>query len=103
MTKEQAQADFDMLIAKNGFALAGYATDTGNPIYNRIWTKQVEVAWQGEQTDKLEVRIYLSYGVPLVAVKHNDRLERGLLRDYSSPKRAMNAIREIVRCAGFEM
>ena len=24
------------------------------------------------------------------------------MRDYSSPKRAMNAIREIVRCAGFE-
>ncbi len=103
MTTEKAQADFDMLIAKNGFTLAGYATDTGNPIYHRIWTKQVQVAWHGEQTDKLEIRIYLSYGIPLVAVKRNDRLERGLLRSYISPKRAMNAIREIVRCAGFEM
>ncbi len=103
MTTEKAQADFDMLITKNGFKLAGYATDTGNPIYHRIWTKQVQVAWQDEQTDKLEIRIYLSYGIPLVAVKRNDRLERGLLRSYSSPKRAMNAIREIVRCAGFEM
>ncbi len=103
MTTEKAQADFDMLITQNCFKLAGYATDTGNPIYHRIWTKQVQIAWQGEQTDKLEIRIYLSYGIPLVSVKRNERLERRLLRSYSSPKRAMNAIREIVRCAGFEM
>ncbi len=94
MTIEKAQADFDNVIVKNGFALAGYATDTGNPIYNRVWRNERET---------LEIRIYLSYGIPLVSVKRNGELERGLMRDYSSPKRAINAIRGIVRCAGFEM
>lgn len=103
MTIEKAQKDFNELIERNGFTLAGHTSDTGNPIYHRVWTKQVEVAWHGVQTDKLEIRIYLSYGIPLVAVKRNDRLERGLLRDYTSPRRAMNAIREIVRSSGFEM
>jgi hypothetical protein len=35
-------------------------------------------------------------------VKRNGREDPKFIRDYSSPKRAMNAIREIVRCAGFE-
>lgn len=102
MTIEKAQQDFDELIAKNGFALAGYTSDTGNPIYNRVWKRTVQVAWQGEQEDKLEVRILLSYGYPLVVVKRNGRQDPKFIRDYSSPKRAMSAICEIVRFAGFE-
>lgn len=31
MTKEQAQREFDELIAKNGFTLAGRTSDTGTP------------------------------------------------------------------------
>ena len=34
--------------------------------------------------------------------KRNGKQDPKFMRDYSSPKRAMNAIREIVRCAGFE-
>lgn len=49
MTLEKAQKDFDELIEKNGFTLAGHTSDTGNPIYHKIWTKQVQVAWHGEQ------------------------------------------------------
>ena len=101
MTKEKAQKDFDMLIEKNGFTYAA-TTDLGHQIYHRIWTKKVQVAWQGEQDDTLEVRITLSYGYPLVTVKRNGKLDTKFIRDYSSPKRAMNAIREIVRWAGFE-
>lgn len=102
MTLEKAQKDFDELIAKNGFTLAGYTSDTGNPIYHREWKRTVQVEWQGEQEDALEVRILLSYRYPLVVVKRNGKQDPKFIRDYSSPKRAMNAIREIVRYAGFE-
>lgn len=61
-----------------------------------------QVAWHGEQEETLEVRITLSYGYPLVVVKRNGKQDPKFMRDYSSPKRAMNAIREIVRFAGFE-
>lgn len=101
MTLEKAQRDFDELIEKYGFTEAA-KTNEGNPIYHKIWTKQVQVAWHGEQQDTLENRILLSFGYPLVVVKRNGKQEPRFMRDYSSPKRAMNAIKEIVRCAGFD-
>ena len=102
MTIEKAQKDFDELIAKNGFTLAGYTSDTGNPIYHKVWKRTVQISWQGGQEDTLDVRILLSYEYPLVVVKRNGRQDPKFIRDYSSLKRAMNAIREIVRFAGFE-
>ena len=102
MTKEQAQRDFDELITKNGFTLAGCTSDTGTPLYHRVWKKTVQVAWHGEQEETLEARILLSYGCPLVTIKRNGRQDPKFIRDYSSPKRAMNAIHEIVKFAGFE-
>ena len=101
MTIEKAQKDFDELIAKNGFTYVT-TTDLGHSIYHREWHRKVQVAWYGEQDDTLEVRITLSYGYPLVVVKRNGKQDPKFMRDYSSPKRAMNALREIVRCAGFE-
>lgn len=101
MTIEKAQKDFDELIAKNGFTYVT-TTDLGHSIYHKEWHRKVQVAWYGEQDDTLEVRITLSYGYPLVVVKRNGKQDPKFMRDYSSPKRAMNAIREIVRCAGFE-
>lgn len=102
MTKEQAQRDFDELIAKNGFTHAGHTRDTGSPIYHKVWKKTVQVARHGEQEETLEARILLSYGYPLVTIKRNGRQDPKFIRDYSSPKRAMNAIREIVKFADFE-
>lgn len=101
MTLEKAQKDFNELIAKNGFTYTA-TTDLGHDIYHREWKRKVQVAWYGEQEETLEVRIMLSYGYPLVVVKRNGKQDPKFVRDYSSPKRAMNAIREIVRCAGFE-
>lgn len=101
MTLEKAQKDFDELIEKNGFTLAA-KTNEGNPIYHKIWTKQVQVAWHGDQQDTLEIRILLSFGYPLVVVKRNGKQDPKFMRDYSSPKRAMNAAREIATFAGFE-
>lgn len=94
MNKEKAQKDFDKLIADNGFTLAGCTSDTGIPIYHRVWNRP---------EDELEVRIMLSGTYPLVTIKRNGRIDNKVIRDYTSPKRAMNAVREIVRCAGFEM
>jgi len=102
MTIEQAQRDFDELIVKNGFAIAGHTSDTGIPIYHRVWKKTVQVAWYGEQDDTLEVRITLSYGYPLVTIKRKGKQDPKFIRNHNSPKRAMNAIREIVKFAGFE-
>ena len=101
MTIEKAQKDFDQLIAENGFTIAA-TTNDNHTVYHRVWTKKVQVAWYGEQDSTLEIRIMLSYGIPLVSARRNGRDDPKFIRDYSSPKRAMNAIREIVRCAGFE-
>ena len=51
MTIEQAQKDFDELIAKNGVTLAGRTSDIGTPLYHRVWKKTVQVTWYGEQTE----------------------------------------------------
>lgn len=93
MTEENAKNEFNRLIAKNGFKMAGQTSDPGNTIYHRMWLKQDEV---------LEVRILLSGIYPLVTVKRNGVVAGDIIRDYSSPKRAMIAIRGIVRRAGFD-
>ena len=102
MTVEKAQADFNKLIVENGFTKTGVTSDTNIPIYYRVWKKTFDVAWYGQQEETLEIRIMLSYTYPLVTVKRNGKVQ-GFIRDYTSPKRAFNAIREIVRCVGFEM
>lgn len=102
MKLEKAQADFAKLIADNNFTLACITSDTNREVYHRVWKKKVQVAWQGEMDDVLEVRILLSYGIPLVSVIRNGK-NQDFIRDYTSPKRAFNAIREMVTYAGFEM
>lgn len=102
MTAEKAQADFKKLITEYSFSLAGHTDDTNLPVYHRIWKRQVEVVWYGEMEETLEIRILLSGIYPLVTVKRNGKIQ-GFIRDYTSPKRAFNAIREIVHWAGFEI
>ena len=102
MTNEKAVKDMKELIEKNGFKYEGEQRYDGTQIFTRRWTKKVDVVWYGEMDSTLEIKISMSYGVPLVKVYKNGRFE-GRCRDYSSPKRAFNAIGEIVRCAGFEM
>lgn len=93
MTIEQAQKDFIELIQKNGFTEAAKTTDTQNTVYHRKWTRE---------GDTLEIRMMLCGTAVLAAVRRNGRDDPKFIRDYSSPKRAMNAAREIVRFAGFE-
>ena len=92
MTTEKAQAEFNKLIDDNGFAIVGYTTDTGTPIYHREWKKQ---------DDALEIRMILSGTYTLVTVKKNGMIVGDIIHDYSSPKRAFTAMRKIVKQAGF--
>ena len=93
MTTEKAQRDFMELITKNGFTEAAKTTDTNNTVYHRVWTRE---------GDTIEIRMMLCGTAVLAAVRRNGRDDPKFIRDYSSPKRAMNAIRESVRFAGFE-
>ena len=102
MTIEKANKDFNQLIEQNGFINTGAKTPTGCEVYSREWNRKVQIAWYGGSTDTLAVKIWISYGIPMVWVIRNGRVE-DRIRDYSSPKRAMNAIKEIVRCARLEM
>jgi len=102
MTIEKAQKDFTELIAKNGFTEAAKTTDTQNTVYHREWHRKVQVAWHGEQDDALEIRMMLCGTAVLAGVKRNGRDDPKFIRDYTSPKKAMNAAREIATFAGFE-
>lgn len=102
MTIEKAQKDFIELIKKNGFTEAAKTTDTQNTVYHREWTREVEVTWHGKQQDTLEIRMMLCGTAVLATVRHNGRDDPKFIRDYTSPKRAMNAAREIATFAGFE-
>lgn len=102
MTMEKARQDFEQIIAANGFTEAAKTTDTHNTIYHREWTREVEVAWYGKQQDTLEIRMMLCGTAVLASVRRNGKDDPKFIRDYSSPKRAMNAAREIATYAGFE-
>lgn len=102
MTLEKASKDMQELVEKHGFQYEGELTYDGRQIFTRRWAKKIEVVWYGESESTLEIKISMSYGIPLVRIIRDDRRE-DRPRDYSSPKRAFNAIGEIVRCAGFEM
>lgn len=92
MTSEKVQREFIDIITKNGFTEAARTTDTNNIIYHRVWQKEDET---------LEVRIMLSHTYALVTVRHNGNDDPKFIRDYSGPKRAMGAIRTMVRNRGF--
>ena len=102
MTLEKASKDMQELGEKHGFQYEGELTYDGRQIFTRRWAKKIEVVWYGESESTLEIKISMSYGIPLVRIIRDGRRE-DRPRDYSSPKRAFNAIGEIVRCAGFEM
>ena len=102
MTQEKARQDFEKLIEANGFTEAAKTTDTNNTVYHRVWTREVEVAWHGKQQSTIEIRMMLCGTAVLASVKRNGRDDPKFIRDYSSPKRAMNAAKEIITFAGFE-
>lgn len=100
-TIEMKQAAFEKLMHDNGFQYLGATTYDGNFIYERTWRRMVNVAFYGEHESTYKITAYISYGVPIIQLFDNGRPIG--TRDYSSPKRAMNAIHEIIRFAGYAM
>lgn len=100
-TAQQKQAAFEELMRENGFHYLGATTYDGHFIYERTWRRTSPVAFYGDMEITYKIVAYISYGVPIIQLFDNGRAMG--TRDYSSPKRAMNAIREIIRCAGYAM
>ena len=96
---QQTRDEFFRLMSDNGFESTGTADYDGNVIFAREWTRTCRVGWYGEHTSTHRVTARIIFGTPLICLYENGRLLGQ--RDYSSPRRAMNAIREIVRCAGY--
>jgi hypothetical protein len=99
-TMEQKSAEFIALMASNGFAPNGEKMYDGRAVYSRFWSKDVEVVWYGQQQSTFEIKVDEAYGIPGIRIFKNGKLESR--RDYSTPKRAITAMREIVTYAGFE-
>ena len=59
------------------------------------------MAFYGPMESTYKVVAYIAYGTPIIQLFQNGRALG--TRDYSSPRRALNAIREILRCAGHEL
>ena len=99
-TVEQLTKEFIEIMAENGFEATGEKDYAGNDIYSRKWERTSEVVWHGLVHSSYEIRAKISYGYPLIQIYQDGR--RTDTRDYSSPKRALNAIKEIIRFAGYE-
>lgn len=100
-TDAMKQTAFEGLMQEHGFQYLGATTYNGNFIYQRTWNRIDNVAFYGTMESTYKITAYISYGVPIIQLFENGRLLG--TRDYSSPKRAINAIREILRCAGYEL
>ena len=99
-TMEQKKAEFTTLMTENGFTPNGETMYDGRAIYSRSWAKEVEVVWHGRMESRMEIKADEAHGIPTIRVFKNGRLESR--RGYSSSKRMVNAMREIVTYAGFE-
>ena len=100
-TVEMKRAAFEQLMREHGFQYLGATTHDGRFIYERSWRRISEVAFFGNMESSFRIEASESLGFPLIRIYENGR--HASTRDYSSPKRAINAIREIVRFAGYEM
>ena len=98
-TNTQKNAEYIALLEQNGFAPNGEEID-GRPVYARRWSRQAEVLWYGEMEASLEIRADIDLGYPLISIFKDGRFEDR--RGHTSPKRSINAMREIVRFAGFD-
>ena len=99
-TPEQMKAEFIRLLEQNGFALSGEGIYGSDPYYARSWSKEVEVLWHGKYEHTMEIRAEFRWGDPRIIIYRDGRLQDS--RSYTSPKRCLNAAREIVSFAGFE-
>ena len=100
-TNEMKQAAFEKLMQENGFERTGATAYDGTELFGRTFKQQYELAFYGKSESTLRIEARISYGYPIIYIYENGR--HTSTRDYSSPKRAMNALKEIIRCAGYAM
>lgn len=94
------KATFTEIMQQNGFQYTGKNSYDGNFIFGREWRKTENVLWHGEMESSFRIEAYESYGYPMVTLYENGRqIDR---RDYSSPKRCINALREILKIRGYD-
>ena len=99
-TTEQLTKEFQEIMTANGFKATNETDYAGNAMYSRRWERTDEVLWHGAWHTTYEIVASISYGYPIIRLyKDGRQIDR---RDYSSPKRALNAMKEIIRCAGYE-
>ena len=99
-TVEQLTKEFQEIMAANGFEATNETDYAGNILYSRRWQRTAEVFMYGTTRHEYEIVASISYGYPMIRMYEDGRqIDR---RDYSSPKRALNAMKEIIRCAGYE-
>lgn len=91
---------FESLAADNGFEVVAKVTSTGDPIFQREWTKKVQTR-RNEWEETLGFRVCYNNGAPLVTINRNGQVGPHLVRFYTSPKRAFNAMRTIARNEGY--
>lgn len=99
-TMEQLKKEFVTLMAENGFSPNGETMHDGREVYSRVWTKEVEVVWYGKQESRLEIKVDEAHGIPMVRIFKDGIMD--CRRNYSTPKRMINALREIVTYARFD-
>ena len=100
-TVEMKKEAFEALMRENGFERTGEAASDGTPIYARVWSRVSKVAFHGDMESSYKIIACERSGFPIIRTYENGR--HTSTRDYSSPKRAMNAIKEIIQYAGYSM
>lgn len=98
---EMKKAAFEALMLENGFERTGATALNGTPIFERTWTRISKVVFHGDMESNLRISAHENDGYPIIHIFRDGR--RISIRDYSSPKRAINAIKEIIRFAGYAM
>ena len=97
---EKKNREFTGLMEQNGFRYNGKTMYDGTFIYERVWQRETELVWYGVQDTEYRIEASIRFGYPLIRIYCNGR--ELAHRDYSSPKRAINAMKEIMKYAGFE-
>jgi hypothetical protein len=110
MTREQMRDEFIRLVEANGFTPNGetlklyekdHVTLRGvRTVYSRVWSREVFIYWHGKIETTLEIKVDALEGLPQVLIYRNGFPDE--CRTYSTPGRAIAAMRGIVENAGFE-
>ena len=94
------KSNFTEIMQQNGFQYTGKTSYDGKFIFGREWHRTSDVLWHGKMESTFRIEAYEDFGYPIVTLYEDGRqIDR---RNYSSPKRCINALREILKIRGYE-